>query len=83
MVSNRSLKEPLQTRPEPQAETRQSDVPPHKQCPLCWGERRGVGICDGTYKKGSSYLKRYYRCNQCAHTWTKEFIPEQVKHIND
>ncbi len=78
-MSSRQLREPIQQR-VPIVETRTgTDVPEHKRCPICWGRDKGVGISDGVYRKASSFLRRYYKCNSCGHTWTKNFTPEQVK----
>lgn len=64
----------VETRSEPQVK-----VPQHKRCPICWGRDKGVGVSDGVYRKASSYLRRYYKCNNCSHTWTVNFTPEQVR----
>lgn len=76
-MSKRDFRESLQTR-VPDVSTRE-EIPRHRQCPLCHGRHGGVGKCDGTYKKASTFLRRYYKCNQCGHTWMVNFTPEQVK----
>lgn len=44
-------------------------IPKHRRCPSCFGVRGGVGQQNGTYRKSSSRRRRYYRCDQCNHTW--------------
>jgi len=75
------MAEPIKTRPV-HLETRR-EVPKHRQCPLCHEGQGGVGQCEGTYKKASTFLRRYYKCDKCAHTWQHNFTPEQVKDISE
>lgn len=60
-------------------------IPPHRRCPICWGENRGVGCAYNTndpYSTGQddwppNVQRRYYRCTKtlredrgpCGHTW--------------
>lgn len=56
------------------------DVPAYRQCPICWGNRKGVGTAYG--KCGHT---RYYKCTRntegpgCGFTWTALVRIEVVK----
>lgn len=43
------------------------NAPAHRHCPVCWNNpaMRGLGVSYGTKQQ----TKRYYRCNQCNHTF--------------
>lgn len=53
-------------------ETRESDVAPYRQCPLCRGKGNAYS---------STRRKRYYRCAHCAHTWVAVITPAIVHNI--
>lgn len=56
------------------ADPASSDIPRERRCPCCFNGRGGVGQqydsagCSGTV----TGLRRYWRCNQCGHTWSSD-----------
>lgn len=49
-------------------------IEPYRQCPLCWNGQRGAGLAYSTH--GST---RYYKCQNCGHTWTAQVKVEVLK----
>ena len=61
----------------PQTSTRTpAEVPAYRHCPLCHGVHRGVGIAYCTQGR-----TRYYKCNECAHTW-KVTVTTEVESVS-
>lgn len=49
------------------------DIAKNRQCPICWGTRRGKGVSGS--RNGRT---RYYVCDRCAHSWKKVLTIEEV-----
>lgn len=57
----------------------------HRRCPICWGARRGYGVCYSNQRG-----VRYYKCirtlndqqSPCGHTWTAtvQLIVHRIEH---
>jgi hypothetical protein len=50
-----------------------TDVPKHRQCPICFPNLGGVG--NAYSSKGP---RTFYKCQACGHTWTCKVTHEQV-----
>ncbi len=46
-----------------------------RRCPLCWGGHKGTGV---QYSGGSGGPTKYYKCNNCNHTWTATVVIEKI-----
>lgn len=40
-------------------------IPKWRQCPLCWGNYKGVGKVRSTQG-----MRRYYKCCECGFSWS-------------
>lgn len=50
----------------------------YRKCPLCGdGPLKGRGVRYAQHAKGSLLTRRYYKCDQCGHTWHQDFRPAQ------
>jgi len=56
--------------PGPVNPTRARVIPKHRRCPLCFGGLGGVGRSYATAPQSGTLIRTYYKCNQCAHTWS-------------
>jgi len=55
-------------------------APEYRQCPLCYhGELNGIGQSNGNYRKASTLMRRYYKCDRCGHTWVANVKPEEAE----
>lgn len=64
------------TETQPPAAPAAREVPIYRRCPLCYNGRRGIGRCYSSNGK-----TRYYRCSECAHTWSVKLLPAEVTQI--
>ena len=71
-LKDRNYKEQFETRPaqpkEPERVTpeRKIKIKPHRWCPAC---ATGYGIANGRYLHSQRADIRYYKCNNCPHSW--------------
>lgn len=64
---------------KPDAEPAARNVPTHRRCPVCFGGAGGVGDCYHTKRITDVTSERYYKCDQCSHTWTATVKSEVVE----
>ena len=88
--TGKDMAKDYKTRPINNVEHAEQNVPQqrsvvdkHRQCPICYQGHGGVGQANGSYAKASTLTQRYYKCNQCAHTWSVYVKPEEIISIND
>lgn len=53
-----------------------ADIPQvewYRQCPQCWEKLHGVGVAYKTMPPENSVGVRYYRCNKCGLSFSRDF----------
>lgn len=82
-----SKQQPNKPKPEEPKQKAEPVIPQHRQCPLCFTGRGGVGVAYNTQRRGKRILligdsetrTTYYRCQCCGHTWSAQVRLEVLR----
>ncbi len=65
---------PLEPSPATGPEIEAKRIPQGLQepCPICSGNLGGIGQTNGIYAKAQTVRTRYFKCDRCQHTWSRQ-----------